>query len=155
MTGAASSGRWPLMAWTRRLIAALEGWVAPLIDLALRVWVGLAFFQSGLTKIANWDSTLYLFENEYHVPLLSPDVAALLGTGAELALPVLLLLGLAGRLSAVALFVFNIVAVLSYPDLGEVGLKDHQVWGLMLLVTLAHGPGKLSVDHFIRRRYAQ
>lgn len=141
------------LAWARRIIGGLEGWLAPLVDLALRLWVGMAFFQSGLTKIANWDSTLYLFENEYHVPLLPSNLAAWMGTGAELVLPVFLVLGLAGRLSAVALFVFNIVAVLSYPDLGEVGLKDHQVWGLMLLVTLCHGPGKLSIDHLIRRRF--
>ena len=57
-----------------------------------------------------------------------------------------------GRLSAAALFVFNIIAVVSYPDLGEVGLKDHQYWGLLLLVALLHGPGKISVDHFLRRR---
>ena len=61
--------------------------------------------------------------------------------------------GLGSRLSALVLFVFNIVAVVSYPDLGEVGLRDHQVWGLLLLVTLLHGPGKLSLDHLIGRRF--
>jgi putative oxidoreductase len=49
--------------------------------------------------------------------------------------------------------VFNVVAVISYPDLGEVGLKDHQYWGLLLLVTLCHGPGRLSLDHLIRRHF--
>lgn len=155
MTDMTSGARQLPLIWARRSIAALEHGLAPLVDLALRLWVGMAFFQSGLTKIANWDSTLYLFENEYQVPLLPPNAAALLGTGAELVLPVLLVLGLGGRLSALALFVFNIVAVLSYPGLGEVGLKDHEVWGLMLLVTFAHGPGKLSIDHLIRRRFAQ
>jgi putative oxidoreductase len=52
------------------------------------------------------------------------------------------------------LFVFNIVAVISYPDLGEIGLKDHYYWGLLLLVPLLHGPGKISIDHFIRRHFA-
>ena len=124
---------------------------SPAIDLVLRIWVGMAFFRSGLTKIGSWDATLGLFENEYHVPLLPPHLAAYLGTAAELGLPVLLILGLGGRLAAAALFIFNIVAVVSYPDLGAVGLKDHQVWGLMLLVTLLHGPGRLSIDHLIRK----
>jgi putative oxidoreductase len=70
-----------------------------------------------------------------------------------LTLPVFLALGLAGRLSAFALFVLNIIAVISYPDLHAVGLKDHQYWGLLLLVTICRGPGKLSVDHWIRRRF--
>ena len=55
--------------------------------------------------------------------------------------------------TAFVLFVFNIIAVVSYPDLGDVGLRDHQTWGLLLLVTLLHGPGKLSLDHLIARRF--
>ena len=129
-----------------------EVWLAPVLDLAIRIWVGMVFFQSGLTKILSWETTLSLFENEYAVPLLPPQLAAYLGTAAELGLPIFLVLGLGGRLSAAALFVFNIVAVISYPDLGAVGLKDHQYWGLLLLVPLLHGPGKISVDHFLRRR---
>ena len=128
--------------------------LSPAIDLVVRIVVAMAFFKSGLTKIASWPATLSLFENEYAVPLLSPEVAAALGTAVELAFPVLLVLGLGTRLSAFVLFVFNIVAVISYPDLGEVGLRDHQMWGLLLLVTLLHGPGALSLDHLIGRRYA-
>ena len=85
--------------------------------------------------------------------MISPTLAAISGTGAELILPALLVLGLASRPTALALFVFNIIAVMSYPDLSEVGLKDHQYWGLMMLVTLFHGPGKMSVDHWLRRRF--
>jgi putative oxidoreductase len=125
---------------------------APAVDLLIRVLVGTVFFQSGLTKIANWNSTVSLFENVYAVPLLPPEIAALLGTGVELFFPVLLVLGLGSRLAAAVLFVFNIIAVISYPDLGEVGLKDHQTWGLLLLVTLLHGPGKLSLDHLFGTR---
>jgi putative oxidoreductase len=137
----------------RFAIQFAENWLAPVLDLVLRVWVGMVFFQSGLTKIQSWDTTLSLFENEYSVPLLPPEVAAYLGTANELLLPVFLVLGLGGRLSAAALFVFNIIAVISYPDLGAVGLKDHQYWGLLLLIPLLHGPGKLSVDHFLRRHF--
>jgi putative oxidoreductase len=137
----------------RAAIKTLEDYLAPVLDLGIRLLVASVFFQSGLVKIQSWSSTVALFENEYAVPLLPPELAAWLGTGAELVLPVFLALGLGGRFAAAALFVFNIVAVISYPDLGEVGLRDHQYWGLLLLVTLLHGPGKLSVDHFIRRRF--
>jgi putative oxidoreductase len=133
-------------------VKALE-FLAPVFDLAVRLWVANVFFKSGLTKIASFDTTVALFENEYSVPLLSPYFAALLGTGAELFLPVLLALGLAGRFAAAGLFVLNFVAVISYPDLSEAGLEQHFYWGFLMLVTVFHGPGKLSVDHFIRRAY--
>jgi putative oxidoreductase len=142
-----------LLRWAQLALGVADGWIAPVLDLGIRLFVGAAFFQSGLTKITSWSATLALFENEYSVPLLPPEVAAYLGTGAELFLPVLLVLGLGGRLAAVALFVFNIIAVISYPDLSPAGIKDHQYWGVLLLVTLFHGPGKLSLDHLIRRKF--
>jgi putative oxidoreductase len=142
-----------LIGVTRTVIHMLEGWLAPLLDLALRLWVAAAFFQSGLTKIMSWDTTLALFENEYSVPLLPPTLAAYVGTFTELFFPVLLVLGLGTRFAAAVLFVFNIVAVVSYGDLSEAGLMQHQYWGLLLLVTLLHGPGAISVDHFIRRYF--
>ena len=125
--------------------------LAPAGDLAIRLWVANVFFKSGLTKLANWDGTLTLFANEYQVPFLSPTLAAYAGTATELIFPVLLALGLGTRFTAFALFVFNIFAVASYPDVGEVGLKDHQHWGLLLLVPLLHGAGKLSLDHFLAK----
>jgi putative oxidoreductase len=142
-----------------RLVAWLQ-YGAPVVDLCLRLWVADAFFRSGLVKIANMDSTIALFENEYHVPLLPPDFAAYLGTGVELVVPVILALGLFGRLTAGFMFVYNAICVISYPDLwpngfwtdlfGD-GFKDHKIWGLMLLVTLIYGPGKLSVDYLLMK----
>lgn len=123
------------------------------IDLIFRLWVANVFFKSGLTKIGNWDATLYLFENEYTVPLLPTDIAAYVGTATELTLPWLLAVGLATRPTALALFVFNIIAATSYPGLSEAGMHEHMYWGLMLLVTLFHGPGALSVDHLIKIRW--
>ena len=120
--------------------------------LGVRFYVASVFFKSGLTKIASMDSTIMLFTYEYQVPLLSPTLAAYLGTAAELVLPVMLVLGLGGRFAAAALFAFNIVAVISYPDLSEVGVMQHQYWGVLLLIPLLYGPGKLSIDHFIQRR---
>ena len=147
-----NGGGFSLIGVTRTVIHLLESRLAPLLDLALRLWVAAAFFQSGLTKIQSWDTTLALFENEYSVPLLPPTLAAYMGTFTELFFPVLLVLGLGTRFAAGVLFVFNIIAVLSYGDLSEAGLMQHQYWGLLLLVTLLHGPGAISVDHLIRRR---
>lgn len=127
--------------------------LSPIGDLILRCWVAYAFWVSGLTKIQNWDSTLYLFEDEYSVPLLPPEIAAYMGTSVELGFPVLLAFGLLGRFAAGVLFLFNIVAVLSYPDLGAAGIEQHEVWGVMLLVCFLRGPGKLSIDHWIKKRF--
>jgi putative oxidoreductase len=124
----------------------------PLLALALRLYVARVFMASGLIKLQSWTSTLALFENEFHVPILSPAAAAYLGTGAELVLPVLLALGMGTRLAAAALFVFNIVAVISYPDLSDAGFKDHVLWGALLLVTFVYGPGRISLDHWLGRR---
>ena len=137
---------------TRPIILGLD-FLSPVIDLVIRVWVANVFWKAGLTKIASWDSTVALFTYEYQVPLLPPELAATLGSAVELSMPVLLVLGLGTRFSAAILFVFNIIAVISYPDLNEVGLKDHQYWGLLLLVPLLHGPGKISIDHFVRSRF--
>lgn len=128
--------------------------LAPLLDFGIRLYVANVFFKSGLTKLQSWDTTLALFEHEYRVPLLSPEFAAWLGTATELTFPVLLAVGLAGRFSALVLFLFNIVAVVSYPDLNEAGMKDHWYWGILLAVTALHGPGKLSLDHWLHRARA-
>ena len=135
-------------------LTTLLGRLAPAVDFAIRLWVANVFWKSGQTKIATWDSTLYLFEYEYAVPLLSTQAAAVIGTGIELAMPVLLVVGLATRLSATVLFVFNIAAVLSFPAINIWNATDHQLWGLLLLVTILHGPGRISIDHFLKRRYS-
>ena len=137
---------------TYRTLAAKLDAASPVLDLLFRLWVANGFFKSGLTKIGNWQATLFLFENEYNVPVLPSNIAALAGTATELTVPVLLALGLASRPAALVLFVFNIVAVVSYPGLSESGMRDHVYWGLMMLVTLFHGPGKLSLDAWIERR---
>jgi putative oxidoreductase len=134
-----------------RVAGLLDG-LQPLFLLITRLYVAKVFFASGLLKAERWDATLALFANEYHVPLLSPQVAALLGTAAELGLPVLLLFGVGTRAAALALFVFNIVAVISYPDLSAAGLKDHILWGVLMLAIAFFGPGKLAVDRWLGMR---
>lgn len=127
--------------------------LSPLIDIGIRLWVAEVFWKSGLTKFASWENTVTLFTYEYHVPLLSPEVAGALAMFVELVFSALLAVGLGTRVSAFVLFVFNFIAVISYPDLSAVGLKDHTYWGILLLVILLHGPGKLSLDHLIRRKW--
>lgn len=135
-------------------LRALE-FFAPLADLCLRLWVANVFFKSGMNKFASMDTTFMLFQHEYKVPLLDFKTAAYLGTGVELIFPVLLALGILARFSAGVLFVFNIIAVISYPGLwdNQAGMLQHLMWGIMLAIPLTHGPGKLSIDHLIRRRF--
>lgn len=143
-----------LAAFVERLSGWLQAAGHPL-DLAIRVYMADVFFRSGLVKIRNWDGTLYLFENEYRVPLLPPELAAWLGTFGELLFPPLLALGLAARFAALSLSVVNVVAVIAFWHVlgeNEAARMSHFYWGLLLLVTLCHGPGKLSLDHFLAGR---
>ncbi|USH02392.1 DoxX family protein [Grimontia kaedaensis] len=126
--------------------------LVPVLLLVSRLWVAWVFFKSGQTKIASWDSTLFLFEYEYQVPFIPWEMAAYLGTAAELILPIFLALGLLTRPAAFALFAFNIVAVVSYPALWPKGFFDHQMWGVMLLVTMIWGPGMAAVDNWLKNR---
>ena len=134
-----------------RLIDKLQ----PLLLLGFRLYVVKVFWMSGLTKIRDWSITLALFTDEYHVPLLPPPVAAFMGTATELSMPVLLALGLGTRFGAFVLFFFNIIAVVSYPALTDLQVKDHILWGTMILVLLCFGPGKISLDHLLERRLAR
>jgi putative oxidoreductase len=127
--------------------------LAPLFDLGLRLMLAEVFFKSGLTKIKNWDSTLYLFSDVYQVPLLNPELAAYLGTGAELALPVLLVFGLFTRFAAAGLFILNGVAVISYySELSEAGINQHLSWGILLAVLLLISRSTWSLDALLQKR---
>lgn len=122
----------------------------PLLLLFCRLWVAWVFFNSGLVKIASWDSTLYLFEFEYNVPLIPWELSAYLGTATELILPIFIAIGLFARPMSLILFIFNLIAVLSYPLLWEKGFYDHQLWGVMLLNICIWGAGACSLDHLIK-----
>jgi putative oxidoreductase len=132
-------------------LLALKGleFLRPGFELGIRLYLAWVFFASALTKIQSWQTTLTLFEYEYAVPLLSPYAAALLGTVAELVLPVFIALGLGSRFAAIALFIFNAVAVVSYPDLSPAGYQQHLLWGFMITVLFFYGPGKLSLDQIV------
>jgi len=130
-----------------------------LLLLATRVYVSWQFLKSGWLKLGDWETTRFLFEEEYHTPLLPPVLAAIAGTAGELVFPVLLILGLLGRYAAAGLFVVNVLAVVSYSHVlltegFEAALGQHYLWGFMLLVLLVFGPGRWAVDSAIGRRSA-
>jgi len=127
-------------------------YLAPLMNLGLRLYLANVFFKSGLTKVQSWSSTLYLFSDIYHVPLLPPAVAATMAASAELGLSVLLVVGLLGRFSAAGLFILNAVAVISYSDLSEAGLNQHLSWGILLAVLLIASRWQWSVDAWLEER---
>lgn len=123
-----------------------------LVALVARLAVASVFWRSGRTKVEGFlqikDNTFFLFREEYKVPLL-PDHAAYLATIAEHVFPVLLVVGLASRLSALALMAMTLVIqVFVYPD----GWPEHILWFALLLLIAARGPGALSLDHLIWSR---
>lgn len=127
----------------------------PLLALGTRLWVSWQFFKSGLLKLQSWETTLFLFEDEYRVPLLSPEAAAWAGTAGEIVFPVLLALGLLGRVGALGLSLVNVLAVVSYAHVllqegFEAALAQHYLWAFMLLVLAVYGPGPLALDRLIR-----
>ena len=136
--------------WQDRLLGQLHLLDNPALLFA-RLYVAEVFFRSGLTKIKDWDSTLYLFSEEYHVPILPPEVAAYMGTGGELILPVLLVFGILGRFSALGLLILNIVAVMSLSDMSPAALGQHVLWGALLTALAIWGVGKLSLDTLLQR----
>jgi putative oxidoreductase len=119
-----------------------------LLLLVARVAPAAVFFKSGLNKTDNWDSTVDLFTTEYKVPVLPPEIAAYLGTAAELICPILLVLGLGARFGAAALLGMTfVIQTFVYP----LNYAEHLTWAALLLLVLTRGAGALSIDHLIRR----
>ena len=118
------------------------------LAIPLRLAVATVFWNSAMTKLANWDTTISLFAEEYKVPLLPPETAAYLATSIELAAPVLLVLGLLTR--QVALVLLGMVAVIEiffYPQ----AWPTHLQWAAMLLILLSRGAGSWSLDYVVGR----
>ena len=121
-----------------------------LLALPLRAAIATVFWNSGTEKLASWDTTLYLFSDEYKLPLIPPDLAAYMGTTVELTTPVLLVLGLLTRPAAFALLgMTTVIEVFVYPQ----AWPTHIQWAAMLLVLLCRGPGKISLDYLIWKRF--
>jgi putative oxidoreductase len=119
-----------------------------------RVPVAGLFWQSGQTKVDGWrlsESAIELFQNEYQLPLVNPTLVAAAAATAEHVFPILLVLGLATRFSALALLIMTLVIeVFVYP----LAWPTHGTWAACFLLLMARGPGCVSLDHLIARRYA-
>lgn len=136
---------------TMRSIRWLDGIPYSLLAIPLRLAVANVFWSSAMVKLANWDAAVALFEDEYRLPLLPPEIAAYMGVSIELSTPILLVLGLLTRPAvAVLLGMTTVIEVFVYPQ----AWPTHIQWAAMMLVLLARGPGKLSLDWLIRRRFS-
>jgi putative oxidoreductase len=132
-----------------RVIGWLDGVPYSLLAIPLRFAVATVFWNSGMTKLANWDTAVALFADEYHVPLLPPELVAYMAATIELTTPVLLVLGLATRPAALVLLgMTTVIEIFVYPQ----AWPTHMQWAAMLLVLLCRGPGELSIDHLLWQR---
>jgi putative oxidoreductase len=132
--------------------ATLERFPLSVIQLAMRIGVGAAFFRSGLLKINSWEFAVQLFRDEYKVPLLDPLLAAQLATVVELGAPIFLFAGLATRLATLPLLgMIAVIQIFVYPN----AWSDHLLWGSILVFLLSRGPGALSLDHLIASKVSR
>ena len=145
----AATGR-PALGLIARALDWLESVPYWLLALPLRLAVATVFWNSAMTKLANWDTAVALFTDEYKVPLLPPELVAYMAVSIELATPILLVLGLGTRPAALVLLGMTaVIEIFVYPE----AWPTHIQWAAMLLVLLCRGAGKWSFDHLIRRRF--
>lgn len=132
-----------------RLVRWLDQVPYTLLGILLRIAVATVFWNSAMTKLANWNTAVELFREEYKVPILPPEIAAYMAVSIELTAPVLLVLGLATR--PVALVLLGMTAVIEifvYPQ----AWPTHIQWAAMLMVLLCRGAGAWSLDDLLRQR---
>lgn len=129
---------------------------SPFFDLSVRFYMAHIFFSSGILKFENflnddWESTIFLFEEIHPITGISPNIAAIAGTAGELILPILLALGLFGRLGAAGLLVITATIQFAIPTEYGIQNPDHYFWMFLLGMILLKGSGKISVDHVIQK----
>ena len=140
-----------MIALLTRLDTLLSRIPHELLALLARLSVGTIFLRSGLLKLDGWadGTTLTLFREEYRLPLLPPELASWLATGAELSLPILLFFGLFTRPAALALLGMTLVIeIFVYPN----AFDTHGVWAVSLLYLAKFGPGTLALDRLLFAR---
>jgi putative oxidoreductase len=119
-------------------------------QLLFRLGVASVFLKAGMVKVSSWESTVALFRDEYRVPVIPPELAATMAATFELGCSMLLIIGLASRLATLPLLgMIATIQLLVYPD----AWSEHLVWGSILLFLLTRGPGAISLDHVIARRW--
>lgn len=149
MQPTASRAHGPVVTLAMRAVHWLDGIPYSLLAIPLRLAIATVFWSSAMVKLASWDTAVALFTDEYRLPLLPPELAAYMAVSVELSTPVLLVLGLLTRpATAVLLGMTTIIEVFVYPQ----AWPTHIQWAAMLLVLLARGPGRFSLDWLIRRR---
>ncbi len=140
------------MIYVNKIIVLLQYIPQSFISLLARLAVGLVFLNSGLTKIDGFqvsDSAIFLFQEEYKVPLLSPWFAAHLATFNELTMSSLLIIGLASRFAALVLLGMTLVIeIFVYPE----AYVMHGLWAVALLTIISRGAGMVSIDYLIDRQ---
>jgi len=128
------------------LRATLERFPLSVLQLMARLSIGAVFFNSGLTKIASWQTTVVLFRDEYKVPVLPPELAASLAAATELTCPVLLVLGMATRLATLPMLGMTfVIEAFVYPE----DWIEHLTWATLLLFILTRGPGAIALDRWL------
>ena len=138
-----------MIAWSAAAIGWLERIPYWFLALPLRVAVAYIFWASAMVKLDSWQTALSLFQDEYKLPLLPPELAAYIAVSIELTTPVLLVLGLFTRGAvAVLLGMTAVIEIFVYPQ----AWPTHLQWAAMLLILLARGPGAVSFDALLRRR---
>jgi putative oxidoreductase len=139
-----------MLAQAGRVLRWLECVPYTVLAIPLRLAVATVFWNSAMTKLANWDTAVTLFVEEYKVPLLPPELAAYLAVSIELTMPVLLVAGLFTRFAALVLLgMTTVIEIFVYP----LAWPTHLQWAAMLLILLCRGPGRLSIDHLLWRRF--
>ena len=129
-------------------IATLDRFPLSVLQLMFRIAIAAVFWSSGLTKIASWDTTIALFRNEYMVPLLPPELAAVMSATFELSCSALIVVGLVTRLATLPLLGMTfVIEVFVYPEYWSM----HLMWATVLLFLLTKGPGAFSLDHYVGR----
>ena len=145
---ASAPSRSPLIEIASRPWRWLDAVPYTLLAIPLRLAVATVFWNSAMTHLANWQTTLYLFANDYRLPFLPPDPAAYMAVSIEVSTPILLVLGLLTRPAALVLLgMTTVIEVFVYPQ----AWPTHIQWAAMLLVLLCRGPGLLSVDQLLKR----
>ena len=148
-TASDATGRASASGMCASILAQLNAVPYWLLAIPLRLAVSTIFWNSAMTKLANWDTALSLFAEEYKVRVLPPDVAAYMAVSVELVAPALLVLGLFTRPTALVLLGMTmVIEIFVYP----LAWPTHLQWAAMLLVLLCRGPGKLSLDQLIGPR---